>query len=455
MLLLRFLPLALLSVLVAASDWVDHVNEAMAEEEEEDEGDALSDEGLLGAKANQACSAADWVQRDGTLAELLEQRELSFIFVGGKGGVGKTTTSSALAIALAQRRRAAGDTRDVLLLSTDPAHSLGDAFRQYDFAGGGATKVRGVPGLTVMEVDPSVLLARETRSWAKIVRKAGHGAVAAELGKFQSWLTSIPGIDEATALASVVSELERGTYSTIVFDTAPTGHTLKLLALPAVLGTAIAQLQSWSGKAFSYYQMLTGLFRKKGEPDPAVLKRKLEKKLRKYQKGIAKVSAMLKDNARTTFVTVCIAEHLSVSETRRLLAELARHKVHTNHVVVNQLVRGSPTADELVRGVDGAGLAAALSAAPGVSPQLAEKLVASARLSSAREAIQANHLRVLAKSQEAACLDIVELPLMPGEVTGPQALTRFAELLHKKEQPKGGVAPRKGVAAASKEKEEL
>lgn len=408
------------------------MNEA-AEEDEEGEAEDLTDEALLGepplSSRPAACSRTDWVSRDGSLSELIRRDELQFIFVGGKGGVGKTTTSAALAIALARQRRARrGEKRDVLLISTDPAHSLGDAFGQpFDGNSGAATAVRGVAGLAVMEVDPSALLTRETRSWAKIVRKAGHGAVAAELGKFQSWLMSIPGIDEATALASVVTELERGTYSAIVFDTAPTGHTLKLLALPDVLGAGIATLQGWSGQAFGYYQMLKGLFRKKGDPDPAVLKRKLEKKLEKYREGIARVGRMLRDTARTTFVTVCIAEHLSVAETRRLLAELARHKVHANHVVVNQLVRGSPTADEL-RPLEAAG-AAAFAAGSGVDAALAAKLIASARLSSAREGIQAKHLRALASLNEAACLDLVRVPLLAGEVRGPAALRQFAGLL--------------------------
>ena len=378
--------------------------------------------------ASLACDTSDWMEPDGSLRELLSNDKLSFIFVGGKGGVGKTTTSSALAIQLARSRRAAGDAKDVLLISTDPAHSLGDAFKQ-QFSGK-PTAVQGVEGLKVMEVDPAVLLAKETKSWAKIVKKAGHNEMAGELSKLQSWLTSIPGIDEATALAHVVNQLDKGTYSAIVFDTAPTGHTLKLLALPDVLEVGLSRLQGWSTKLWGYYQSFAAFFKDPNDKsDPNMLRKKLERKLRMYKKGIMKVSKMLKDNKRTSFVTVCIAEHLSISESRRLLRELRKSKVHSNHIVVNQLVQGALGKTELAP-LEAKG-AAALASAIGVQEDVAARLLSSARLSQAREAIQSKYLAELRDSDEAKCLDIVTLPLLPAEVTGPDALSSFSELLVK------------------------
>jgi len=93
-----------------------------------------------------------------------------------------------------------------------------------------------------MEIDPHVMLKSEIDQWAKMAVEAGLDLVG-EVNKFQKWLTSIPGIDEATALAAVVDYIQTGKYGAIIFDTAPTGHTLKLLQLPDVLQAGLTQLQ--------------------------------------------------------------------------------------------------------------------------------------------------------------------------------------------------------------------
>eukprot|EP01125_Pyxidicula_operculata_P013220 TRINITY_DN4371_c0_g1_i2.p1 TRINITY_DN4371_c0_g1~~TRINITY_DN4371_c0_g1_i2.p1 ORF type:complete len:321 (+),score=76.47 TRINITY_DN4371_c0_g1_i2:3-965(+) len=289
------------------------------------------------AQANTKCANTDPA---GSLYDVAVNKNLKFIFFGGKGGVGKTTTSSSFATKLAFERHRQG-LGGVLLISTDPAHSLGDAFRM-SFSGE-PTPIEGVPGLDVMEIDPTVVLNSEIDTWKKMVKDSGMKEIAEEVQKLQQWLVSIPGIDEATALSSVIGHIESGKYSAIVFDTAPTGHTIKLLHLPEVLQAGLSQLQSWQAKLWGYYKAFTGFLSlanngKEKKVDPAETFRKnMEAKLTNYKAGIEKVGKMLKDNVKTTFVTVCIAEYLSVSETQRLLQELKSQSIHTSHIVVNQV----------------------------------------------------------------------------------------------------------------------
>jgi arsenite-transporting ATPase len=365
------------------------------------------------------------VVRDGSLQDVVNNEKLQFIFVGGKGGVGKTTTSSSLAIALAQRR--AKDGKKVLLISTDPAHSLSDAFRPLQFTGE-PMDVPGAEGLQVMEIDPSIILGKELNSWKKLTKDAGLDGMLSEVQKLQEWLTAIPGIDEATALSSVIGLIERGLYSAIVFDTAPTGHTLKLLALPDVLEIGLSKLQSWQSKLWGYYEMFNGLMnadKNKKRADPEKLKKKLEKKLRKYKNGIAKVGAMLKDNERTTFIPVCIAEYLSISETKRLLQELDGHKIHKGHIVVNQLILDGFNEQEMNSITTLTTAGATTDEARALQPRIVHAL----ELMNSRHNIQKKYLQMLAGSEEARCLDIIKAPLLGKEVTGVANLTEFSKIL--------------------------
>jgi len=211
--------------------------------------------------------------------EAARNNELKFLFVGGKGGVGKTTSSSAIAYLLANRLRCTSSTSNnkrILLVSTDPAHSLGDAWRMTNAFSNKPSRV--LPNLDVMEIDPKDTMKEELNSWMEYAREfegggesgSGSGSssgsddddnnsMTEKVQSFHSWLSGIPGIDEASALSSAMTHIESGNYDLIVFDTAPTGHTLKLLALPDILEKGIAKLQSWQTKMWGYWEMFKGL----------------------------------------------------------------------------------------------------------------------------------------------------------------------------------------------------
>eukprot|EP00397_Hematodinium_sp_SG-2012_P033003 GEMP01035202.1.p1 GENE.GEMP01035202.1~~GEMP01035202.1.p1 ORF type:complete len:547 (-),score=132.59 GEMP01035202.1:306-1946(-) len=339
------------------------------------------------------------------LDDLIEDRDLKFIFVGGKGGVGKTTTSSALAVQLSYERK-------VLLISTDPAHSLGDAFRM-EFSSE-PTTIPDLPNLQVMEIDPQATLQAEIKNWAELAETAGiTGDMASKISSFQEWLSGVPGIDEASALASAIGHIESGEYDLIVFDTAPTGHTLKLLGLPDILQAGLEKLESWQATLWGYWELVKGA----GNTAAIDAKKQITKRLLKYKHGIGKVAKMLQDRQRTRFVLVCIAEFLSISESKRLLRELQKHQVMTSHIIVNQLVNIAFSAEDLSQ------------LEQGISVALAEKVRAACLLTSARNNIQRHYLTDLKECDEAKTVKVCEVPLLPNEVTGVANLRAFSMYL--------------------------
>lgn len=220
----------------------------------------------------------------------------------------------------------------------------------------------------------------------------------------------------------MIDLIESGTYDVIVFDTAPTGHTLKLMQLPGVLQIGIERLQSVQSKIWSAWNTFSAMTT--GNLKPAkrnAIRRLLERKLIAYKTGVEKVGRMMQDNARTAFVVVCIAEYLSIQESQRLLQELARHGVRATNVCVNQLVE------------EGAGEAerAAFEAHAEQHSDLGavwKHARAAIDLWSSRRKIQQQYLRMLEQCPEARGLEIVQLPLLPKEVTGYQKLLEFSQL---------------------------
>ena len=225
---------------------------------------------------------ADLDPLEPTLQPILEQKSLRWIFVGGKGGVGKTTTSCSLAIQLAKVRES------VLLISTDPAHNLSDAFNQK--FGKEARMIDGFTNLSAMEIDPTGSIQELLES-----ADAGAGGAAGNPlgGVMQDIAFSIPGVDEAMSFAEVLKQVKSLSYSVIIFDTAPTGHTLRFLQFPTVLEKALGKISQLSGR---FGPMLNGILGAQGAPQMDELMTKIES----MREVISEVSKQFKDAELTT-----------------------------------------------------------------------------------------------------------------------------------------------------------
>ncbi|AOA65232.1 ATPase GET3 [Komagataella phaffii CBS 7435] len=267
------------------------------------------------------------IEAEPSLRSIVNHESLKWIFVGGKGGVGKTTTSSSISIQLALHN----PNKKYLLISTDPAHNLSDAFNQK--FGKDARQVEGLPNLSCMEIDPdSTLENLQKNNESTFGSAGGNDPLKSMMGDITG---SIPGIDEAFSFMEVLKHIgetkeNQIKYDTVIFDTAPTGHTLRFLQLPSTLEKLLGKVNELSGR---FGPMLNNLLGSQGGQSID-----FASKIKEIQVQVTEVNKQFQDPELTTFVCVCISEFLSLYETERLIQELMSYNMDVNSIVINQLL---------------------------------------------------------------------------------------------------------------------
>lgn len=245
------------------------------------------------------------------------------MFFGGKGGVGKTTLAAAFATLLAGRGER------TLLVSTDPAHSTSDVL---------GAKLSGEPtrlgeNLFGVEIDA----AADAAAYVERVQEDARGSVSPEVlpavRQHLELAKSSPGTEESALFDRFVDliALSPGEYDRIVFDTAPTGHTLRLLTLPALLSAWVEGMVRQREKVAGMERMLRNLAGREGSDEDPILNRLRGRRDRFHHAR----HRLLED---TTFYLALIPERLPIEETARALETLAQGDVRVGALVVNRLL---------------------------------------------------------------------------------------------------------------------
>jgi len=308
----------------------------------------------------------------------------TFIFVGGKGGVGKTSVSASTAIWLANKGK------KTLLVSTDPAHSLSDSLETY--IGPYPKFIR--ENLWGLEIDPDVAMEEKQREID--ARKAsstdsntmfGLDILADQI----DMASSAPGADETAAFEVFLKIIndESNDYDMVVFDTAPTGHTLRLLSFPELMETWVGRMMKAKAKLGDAANKIKNILPFLDGDDA-----RTSEELERTKREVEKAKKVLSDPDRTTFKMVVIPEEMSIYESERAIEALNKHDITTDGIIVNQVM---PDIDEC-------------------------------DFCHSRYVLQQKRLALI--NQKFKNQEITQVPLFKDEVKGIDNLTKFGEILY-------------------------
>ena len=288
------------------------------------------------------------IEADSMEARVIDEDSLvapdtpEYVLYGGKGGVGKTTCSAATALASA----AAGTA--TLVVSTDPAHSLSDTL--------GAeipptpSRIREDVPLYAAEIDPEAAMddglfgagavdPEETGGEMPLGGENPLGGLGGEDG-MNPLAGPMPGADEAAAMRQLLEHLDDPRFDRVIVDTAPTGHTLRLLELPELLDSMVGRMvklrQQFSG-------MMDGLKGAMGLGDEADGGPDLDE----LRDRIERLRATLRDPSRTDFRVVTTPEEMSVVEAERLTERVEEFGIPVETLVVNRVMEDPDDVSDL------------------------------------------------------------------------------------------------------------
>jgi arsenite/tail-anchored protein-transporting ATPase len=240
-----------------------------------------------------------------------------FIIFGGKGGVGKTTCAAAIAVALQPKK--------TLAVSADPAHSLGDCFEQ--LLGDDISRIQQTKNLYALEISAEKSLERFKHEYKPQMRRLLETSVGIEhltRSEREHMLSlPIPGADEVMGLKRLMDLMAEHAFEKTVLDSAPTGHTLRLLAMPEIFDEWINTFYHFRDK----HRIFERIFSKPDRADAFLVSLKTD---------TARLRELLQSD-KTEFVVVTAAERMVLEETKDLVAHLKIYGIAVKHLIINKL----------------------------------------------------------------------------------------------------------------------
>jgi arsenite-transporting ATPase len=300
--------------------------------------------------------------------------------IGGKGGVGKTTCASAIALHFSLQGK------KTLIISSDPTPSLSDIFEME--IGDQETSINHVDNLYGIEVSSEVVLKKWKERFGPEIYEVVSSFTSVDYD-FVDYIGGAPGIEEEYMLNYILELVESGQYDLVVWDTAPAGHTLRLLHLPQIFLKHLEAATKFYMNLYSYLEKLKETAKlKKG-------KRSLLEIISGWEDLAEKVVNFIRDPQKSEFIIVTIPEALGVKQTERIIKDFDEYQLKVNHLIVNYMIQE----------VD-------------------------CEFHKMRSEMQQNYIKIL-KDQYSHRIKLIEIPLFPHEIKGVEKIKRISEILFK------------------------
>ena len=308
----------------------------------------------------------------------LDREPKRLIMIGGKGGVGKTTCASAIALHFSLQGK------KTLIISSDPTPSLSDIF-EMDI-GGQETSIANVRNLYGIEVSSEVVLRKWKERFGREIYEVVSSFASVDYD-FVDYIGGAPGIEEEYMLNYILELVESGEYDLVVWDTAPAGHTLRLLHLPQIFLKHLEAATKFYMNLYSYFEKLKESVKlKKG-------KRSLLEIISGWENLAEKVVSFIRDTEKSDFIIVTIPEALGVKQTERIIKDFDGYQLKVNHLIVNYVIQE-----------------------------------ADCHFHKVRKEMQEGYIKIL-RDLYSDRIRLIELPLMAHEIKGVEKINLVSEIL--------------------------
>jgi arsenite-transporting ATPase len=310
----------------------------------------------------------------------LDQEPKRLIMIGGKGGVGKTTCASAIALHFSLQGKR------TLIISSDPTPSLSDIFEME--IGDQETPIKNAKNLYGIEVSSEVVLKKWKERFGPEIYEVVSSFASVDYD-FVEYIGGAPGIEEEYMLNYILELVEGGKYDLVVWDTAPAGHTLRLLHLPQLFLRHLEAATKFYMNLYSYFDKLKETVKlKKG-------KRSLLEIISGWGDLAEKVVHFIRDSQKSEFIIVTIPEALGVKQTERIIKDFDEYQLKVNHLIINYVIQEADCDFHKIR-----------------------------------KQMQQHYIRILT-DQYADRITCIEAPLFPIEVKGVEKIGKISEILFK------------------------